>query len=355
MNNKLEAVRPTAAWMRRTTSIVIAGVALAACTQQKKPELPTYPASLQAVQSQELGQLVLQLMPEGGTTTIPWDFQANNANIVWKSTGYETGIQGAGESTRRRGVARVNVQGGISTVLHQRKEELGWGVTYTSRMSPKFGVERIELTPGGDEQCFGTPYTGCAFDPPAKSLADAGILADVLCKTPEGGEMTVVYRAKHDGRQPMIVVWWHSEGSGGASSEVDMEVDDGKAGVAECGKLAPAPAQTPVSDAAQPVAPVATAAQSGSVSGSLTAASNSAWKARFDAATTSYASCLKEQAPLGDYTSSDGGDSAIRLMGKCFDSMSAYVDACKLGGKTEGDCTVNAGILSQLALKLIKK
>ncbi len=69
--------------------------------------------------------------------------------------------------------------------------------------------------------------------------------------------------------------------------------------------------------------------------------------------------CLLSNARQHDeYTSSDGGHSAMLVLGACQPQFDAYWTDC-MGGRTDHEadssCTVNAGILAQAALKLLNK
>ncbi|MDR3499932.1 MAG: hypothetical protein P4L72_11990 [Parvibaculum sp.] len=65
--------------------------------------------------------------------------------------------------------------------------------------------------------------------------------------------------------------------------------------------------------------------------------------------------CLLSRAKKGLYTSSDGGKSALRLLGECDHEWTRYVDACTQSGDTDGNCTLKSGLLAQAALKLVGK
>ncbi len=68
--------------------------------------------------------------------------------------------------------------------------------------------------------------------------------------------------------------------------------------------------------------------------------------------TKAYSDCLTANAQQGDYNSSDGGDSALRLIGSCESQWNAWVSACTAGGLPDKTCTMNSAILAQTALKL---
>lgn len=71
-----------------------------------------------------------------------------------------------------------------------------------------------------------------------------------------------------------------------------------------------------------------------------------------------FTECLLARAKTGQYTSLDGGNSALRLIGACREEWEAYVTACeKAGGRREGEgnCTMQSALLAQTALKLLNK
>jgi hypothetical protein len=86
-----------------------------------------YPATLRGERTTELGSLVLLLIPKIGER-IDWDYRADtHVPIVWQTEGFEAS---RGDSAVRRGIARVNVQGTVATILRKKKLELGWTITY---------------------------------------------------------------------------------------------------------------------------------------------------------------------------------------------------------------------------------
>jgi uncharacterized protein len=68
-----------------------------------------------------------------------------------------------------------------------------------------------------------------------------------------------------------------------------------------------------------------------------------------------FTDCLLAKAKDGQFSSFDGGKSAMRLLGECPDQWKAYVDACMRSGDTDGNCTLRSGALAQVALKLLGK
>src|SRR5271165_2733397 len=71
--------------------------------------------------------------------------------------------------------------------------------------------------------------------------------------------------------------------------------------------------------------------------------------------TKAFTDCLLSQAQKGSYTSSDGGRSAMLLMGECDATWKSWHDQCMASGDTDGNCTLKAAMLAQSALKLLGK
>ena len=94
-------------------------------------------------------------------------------------------------------------------------------------------------------------------------------------------------------------------------------------------------------------------------------AANKLYKEKMDKEATSEAAkkagdnleyCLMPAAEFGEYSSFDGGKSAIRMLAeKCHSEFLAWTKACQADGKSDGDCTFTAGIGAQLAIKKFGK
>jgi hypothetical protein len=185
-----------------------------------------YPVELQGTRPFELGELVLLLMPDSGVRPVGWDFRAESP-ILWRTVGYET-VQRKGASLYiRNGIVRAHIQGKKSTVLRQRVVELGWGVKYSSTINPNFGPQEITIEPGPPrEPCFGSTYTGCDFEEPLSSLAQAGIAATKLCGKRGTGDIVSAFSLTHAGRRPTVMVWETSGGSGGSSAWLTLKLNE---------------------------------------------------------------------------------------------------------------------------------
>ena len=198
-------------------------VCLGACSRQDEQ---VYPTSLQGKKKFEIGELVLLLMPEASQGAIGWEHQSNS-DIQWITTsGYAERERGKGETEYYRdGVARVNINGTVSTVLRERVTELGWRVSFLSMSPPKFGIESIEIAPGSrDAPCFGTNYEGCWFESPIKSLQSVSISANLLCSVERGQEGVKAYELIHYGKRPVVMYWHESGGSGGSSAWIVLNL-----------------------------------------------------------------------------------------------------------------------------------
>jgi hypothetical protein len=69
-----------------------------------------------------------------------------------------------------------------------------------------------------------------------------------------------------------------------------------------------------------------------------------------------YAECLTEKVKVGDYSSFDGGASALLLMNQCEPQWRLYSNECvNTGEGSDGECTLKAGILAQAAIKIQNK
>lgn len=185
-----------------------------------------FPSSLSGKKSVELGDFIRASMLEKGES-LGWDWRANS-DIDWQdgitqvnSTGY----------SHRDGVARINVMGVRSSVLKNRKDELGWRVSLRTMQPIKFGPESIELSP---LDCFGTLYDGCSFDP-AESLKTAGIETKKVCSVHlNGSNFSDTYLIRYSGKEDMLLTWTNSGGSGGESSGVTLRKDSKDAKAEAC-------------------------------------------------------------------------------------------------------------------------
>lgn len=129
---------------------------------------PVYPASAGKLKSLELGEAVLLFMPDNASEPIPWDFRVD-APVVWLTDGYKEDAMPNGETfSHRDGLMRIHVQGTRSHILKNQRDELAWTISYSTRSSPRFGVELVTIEPGAPGpavMCFGTLFDGCVFEP----------------------------------------------------------------------------------------------------------------------------------------------------------------------------------------------
>lgn len=186
------------------------------------PTLTPFPSSTESLPRMELGNAIKMFMPPKDKG-IDWEFNVNGP-IAWMTEGYETVTNQS--RAQRSGLMRIDVLGKISTVLRKSKHELAWSVTYAAGSSiPKFGVETITFSP---DNCFGTMYDGCMFDP-RPSMIRAGISFTERCSRGHAGNGVSVYILAFPARTPMQLLWTNSEGSGGGSSWLEMRPLDNAA------------------------------------------------------------------------------------------------------------------------------
>lgn len=65
--------------------------------------------------------------------------------------------------------------------------------------------------------------------------------------------------------------------------------------------------------------------------------------------------CLLPRAQYSQYSSYDGGKSAISLMKDCPTEARNYIEACRKTGRESDQCSLEVGILAQMALKSFNK
>ena len=74
-------------------------------------------------------------------------------------------------------------------------------------------------------------------------------------------------------------------------------------------------------------------------------------EAQKDIVDKKFVNCLQNKEGSGLYSTSDGGKSAIKLIGACSTSFDDWQDACIASGVKAGVCHVNAAALAQIAIK----
>lgn len=191
-------------------------------TGQHPFELPVYPLELKGAKVFEIGELVLLLMPDKSETTIGWDYR-DQSEIHWTTVGYNERNPNTNYTEYYRdGMTRIRVQGKAATVLKEHTNELGWTISYINTLNPKFGPEKIVITPGTpNETCFGSLYNGCEFAP-YKSMLAAGITVEKTCDTEPMQAHHVGYRLSYPGKRTIFMLWMTSGGSGGSSSDLTL-------------------------------------------------------------------------------------------------------------------------------------
>lgn len=189
-----------------------------------------YPASLQNLPTQELGQVVLKFMPSVGET-VDWYKNANNQSFKWLDSQYVeiTRDDGTIYSTRRA-IYRGHVNGVKSTFLDKRVYEMPWLATLRGEAQGKFGVDSIEFYPyvlakNSDDSsiCFGSTHENCDFTP-FNSLKKVGITYKKICENQMGaGNFNIVYLLTKHGKKNTYGIWSQSAGSEGSSNSFALD------------------------------------------------------------------------------------------------------------------------------------
>jgi hypothetical protein len=178
-----------------------------------------YPKTLKSIEPIELGQIILMLSKFDGDR-VRWDYKVNDKHIIWITDGVEY----SGSETLRKGVSRINVLGRYATVLHQKKEALGWQVTLKTNNNPNFGPTYILVAPGleSEDGCFGVIYENCAFklEPSFNSL---NIKYKIVCSNMlDSTNFDKVYSIKLKNGKNVLITYSQSSGSGGTSNAIKI-------------------------------------------------------------------------------------------------------------------------------------
>ena len=176
----------------------------------------------------ELGQLVREFMLNEGEKP-SWFMRADAGDHVrWVTDGIANPEGGPGP--HRLGTAHVKVDGTLMKVLRQTVEEVHWEVRLEGKEPAKFGPKSVTIDPTNDS--FGTTGSGCDFEI-GRTIEAAGIEIVSLCKDFERGGGIEVFLAESEGKQPALLQYWTSAGSGGTTNWVtiywDLENTDDEA------------------------------------------------------------------------------------------------------------------------------
>lgn len=186
--------------------------------------LKVYPPEIGSKKSFEIAEIIELFMQPKGNYYFPWDYMSDS-NITWITDGIDSNFNG---DSYRVGALRINILGDISTILKNKVYELGWLVEYSTKKSPKWGAEMVSLKPGGnsgDFICFGSRFTQCDFDI-KNSLESSNLELERICEA-SSFKYSDVYRITKNGKEALIATLNTDGGSGGASSELILEVDKG--------------------------------------------------------------------------------------------------------------------------------
>lgn len=189
--------------------------------EQFKVKLDIFP-EMQHLGSYELGDLIHLLMPEKDKN-IGWDHLANE-EIVWQNEAFKAQYNPHTENTEslRIGELRVHMLGERASSLKDRHYELPWTMTYKS-ISPKFGVETVELFAGTPEDiCFGMDTSHCDFDI-LPSLKHAKLQVKKVCQEQLKDNVRFkAYQLSHRNKEKVYLLEVTDGGSGGSYTNVAL-------------------------------------------------------------------------------------------------------------------------------------
>jgi hypothetical protein len=186
-------------------------------TTDSRTRLKVFPRSAEHLQPIELPEFIASIVPEHAFGGMTWDYLSNGP-IVWITNGYERNKA----ETYRRGMVRIRVQGVPSTTLRQQREELAWTLSLVTNDPPKFGPRFLRLEIGFPDavNCFGDLDEGCAFTP-SQALESSRIISNLLCPFHFNGNPGV-YEIRVDKKEPVLLAYFNSGGSGGSISEIEI-------------------------------------------------------------------------------------------------------------------------------------
>jgi hypothetical protein len=178
-----------------------------------------------------LGDLIYMFLPHA-KSPVGWD-SVPASIVTWTTTGFPEAADG---SVERDGLARVRVDGKMSTALIQNKNELAWSVSLTSPGPAKFGPTKVQISPGLQNDikipqahlgfCFGVGFEGCTFQS-NQATSSNKFSTKLLCDREEAGSAIKVFEVSAPQKLTSLLIYIYSEGSGGSSSRLEIHfVDD---------------------------------------------------------------------------------------------------------------------------------
>lgn len=208
----------SALWLTFAAAL-LSPVSVQAQTRLAK-ETDQYLMSFQSRPVVGLGKLIANLLPPHGFKDLGWGYLADSPIISWQTSGIHYGSS----ENWRLGFVRVEVDGKEPAILLQRWQTIPWSVTLTGGTSNNAEPDAIEISPGvmdGKHNCFGQTARGCNF-----SLSDVFsspyINSGFLCLPSTLGGQTAVFVVSATGKDPSILVWQTSGGSGGVSTSLEI-------------------------------------------------------------------------------------------------------------------------------------
>jgi hypothetical protein len=166
----------------------------------------------------ELGELIALALPVAGSRAPGWGYM-ESAPIAWRRGSFERDTQG---NTVRVGLARVRVNGQISTKLGRHPAEVAWTVMLQGSPNPAHGVNGVHIEPGElDQHCVGSGFANCVFQP-EDVYSGTNAQHQRVCFVGAEDAYQSVYAISAPGRRPGYVVFTRSPSSEGETTWIDV-------------------------------------------------------------------------------------------------------------------------------------
>lgn len=203
--------------MRSLLLVLVLASGTSACAKQKSFVAPIWPKEATKLPPLALGEIVMEALPRG--QLLAWD-SLQIPSVKWRTDGIETT---SNYQSFRDGIARIRAGGQSPKMLRQTWVELAWTISLEASQNPKFGPEKIVLTPGmsdSEHMCFGIRFQGCSF--PVSALNHPGLTLKKQCERGPGGDHSIVFDASAPGGRKGIVIYHTDAGSGDTTTHVEV-------------------------------------------------------------------------------------------------------------------------------------
>ena len=158
---------------------------------------------------------VIEAFMTSSSNTPDWSMGAGKSTpqIIWTSSGVETGPDCRTYEACRHGTGRIMLDGKEIQHLRKRLEPIRWELFMASESTAKFEPQRVEISPSCDS-------AECYFDF-KKVLNGSGLTLTQLCKAGLGSFRQTAYEVKKENRRTFIIVD-ENTGSGGKSTSLTL-------------------------------------------------------------------------------------------------------------------------------------